>query len=194
MRPRPNGFTLVEILVALVVFGLLLAGLTQGIHYGMQAWQSQVRLSTGPQDLDAVDRTLRHMIEVMDPGDGISPAPVTATRDRLAFITILPNDAGSERVLHVTAELLVDPARRLVLRWSPDLHAERLRPAPPPTVTELLGNVARLELSFWRPSGGWVTSWNYPDLPALVRIRVVFPEGDPRHWADIVASTSLDRS
>lgn len=185
---RPNGFTLLEMLVALVVFGLLLAGLTQGISYGMRAWQSQVRIATGHEDLDAVDRALRQMIAVMDPGDGIDAAPVSGSADRLEWITVLP---GREQ--RVTAELLVDPAHRLVLRWRPYVHAERLTPTPTAAVTELLRGVSRLELSFWRPTGGWITTWRFTELPALIRIRLIFPPNDPRHWGDIVAATDLDR-
>jgi general secretion pathway protein J len=190
---RPNGFTLLEILVALVVFGLVLAGLTQGIRYGMQAWQSQVRIASRSGDLDAVDRALRRMIEVMDPGDSQDDVmPVAATRNRLEFNTVLPDSTGTRGVQRVAAALLVDPSHRLVLRWRPLLHAQRLRP-PPPTVTELLSDVAGLELSFWQPTGGWVDGWRSQVLPALVRIRIVFRAGDPRHWPDLVVAPLLDR-
>jgi general secretion pathway protein J len=190
MKPA-NGFTLLEILVALLVFGLLLAGLTQGIHYGLHAWQSQVRSADSRNDLDAADRALRHMIEAMDPGDGIDPAPITATRDRLEFISALPNGAGTTR--HVQASLFVDPSHRLVVRWRPYFHAQPLGPAPAPSVTELLPGVSSLELAFWQPAGGWITTWHYPDLPALVRIRIVFLGGYPRHWPDIVVAPQIER-
>jgi general secretion pathway protein J len=92
------------------------------------------------------------------------------------------------------ATLKVDASHRLVLRWWPSLHARRLRPQPPaPTETELLRGVSRIELSFWRTGGNWVSSWQSADLPALVRVRLQFPRGDPRHWPDIVAAPRLDR-
>jgi general secretion pathway protein J len=190
---RQNGFTLLEVLVTLVVFSLMLAGLTQGVHYGLQAWQMQVRIGSRASDLDAVDRALRHMIDVMDPGDGADPAPITAAPDRLAFITMLPDSVGILSAQRIEATLLIDPSHRLVLRWRPWLHARRLRPPPEPIDTELIRGISRLELSFWRPTVGWVTAWHYPDLPALIRIRVVFPPGDARHWPDIVAAPALDR-
>jgi general secretion pathway protein J len=190
---RSAGFTLLEILVALVVFGLLLAGLTQGIQYGLQAWQSQVRMTGSRDDLDAVDRALRHMIEVIDPGDGMGPAPFAASRDELEFISVLPDEAGAQPVRPVSAELLVDSAHRLVLRWRPYINARLLKPSPASTATELLQGVSRLELSYWRPDGGWVSAWAGPDLPALIRIHIVFPQGDPRYWPDIIAAPLIDR-
>ena len=204
---RPDGFTLLEILVALAVFGFVLSGLAQGVRYGLRAQKAQAGISGGYGDLDAVGRALRHMIEVMDPGDGVDPAPIAASHDRLEFVTTLPNStgpnstgpnnagpdsAGAPPAQPVEATLLLDQAHRLVLRWRPHLHAERLGPPPAPIATELLHDVARVEISFWRPASGWVSVWHYAGLPALVRIRLAFPPGDPRHWPDLVAAPLLN--
>jgi general secretion pathway protein J len=189
---RSRGFTLLEVLVALAVFGLLLAGLTQGMRYGLQARRTQARISANHDDLDAAGRALRHMIERMDPGDGADPAPIAASRDRLEFITSLPDATGSPPARRVEATLLLDRAHRLILRWRPYLHARPLLPAPEPLTTELVSDVARMEFSYWRPARGWVTDWRFDDLPALVRIRLVFSPGDPRRWPDIVAAPGLN--
>jgi general secretion pathway protein J len=190
---RRNGFTLLELLVALAVFGLLVTGLTQGVQYGLRAWQSQVRIAGRSEDLDAVDRALRQMIAVMDPGDSLAPPPFFGSHDRVEFVTVLPDAAAGLPVRRVEAGLLVDQSRRLVLRWRPWLHAARLRPLPPPMETELLRGVQGLELAFWHPSAGWIATWRNQDLPALIRIRVLFPPGDSRHWPDIVAAPILQR-
>jgi general secretion pathway protein J len=190
---RRNGFTLLELLVALAVFGLLLVGLTKGMQYGLLAWQSQVRVGGSSEDLDAVDPALRQMIAVMDPGDSLAPPSFAGSRDRMEFVTVLPDAAAGLPVRRVEAGLLVDSSRRLVLRWRPWMHAARLRPVPPPVETELLRGVQGLELAFWRPGAGWVDRWRNEDLPALIRIRVLFSPGDLRHWPDIVAAPILPR-
>ena len=190
---RRNGFTLLELLVALAVFGLLLTGLTQGMQYGLLGWQTQVRIVGRSEDLDAVERALRQMIAVIDPGDSLALPPFAGTRDRVEFVTVLPDAAAGLPVRRVEAALLVDSSRRLMLRWRPWMHAARLRPVPPPVETELLRGVQGLEFAFWRPGGGWVGTWQNQDLPALIRIRVLFPPGDPRHWPDIVAAPILQR-
>ena len=53
--------------------------------------------------------------------------------------------------------------------------------------------VERIELAYWprpgspgSPAPAWASAWAGNDLPLLIRLRVVFPPGDGRHWPDIV--------
>jgi prepilin-type N-terminal cleavage/methylation domain-containing protein len=59
---REHGFTLLELLVSLVIFGLLLAALGQGTRFALAARQSQTHQIEVDADLDTVDRTVRHLI------------------------------------------------------------------------------------------------------------------------------------
>ncbi len=185
---RTAGFTLLEILVALVVLGFLMVGLSQGVRFGLTAWGMQERIIGQRGDLDAVDRVLRQLIGQMDPGTRSDPPKVAGTQARFAFTSALPLMADGESADML---LMVDPAHRLSLRWTPHLHAKRTAPPPPPRTEELLGGIERAQFAYWRPSpggGSWVGTWDGKSLPALVRIRIVFPEGDRRHWPDIVAA------
>lgn len=188
-----NGFTLLELLIALVVIGFLLAGLAQGVHFGLLTWGIQVRLTSQNDDFSTLDDTVRHVVEAADPGDDINPARFAGSGDRLECVTALPNAAGPEPIRRMQAILLVDSDHRLVLRWRPYLHATRLGPLLPLHETELLRGVSRIELAYWRPGGGWVSAWRSNDLPSLVRVRVDFSAGDPRHWPDIITAPVLDR-
>ena len=191
---RPNGFTLIEVVIALTVLGFLFVGLVQGVRFGLVAWSAEMRRTGGGDDLRTVDNTLRHVIEGMDPGDDLNRARFVATSDWLDCITALPYASGAAPSRRMRATLRVDADHRLVLRWSPSVRARRLRPQPAaPTETELLRGVSHIELAFWRPGGDWVGSWQSADLPALVRVRLRFPPGDPRRWPDIVAAPGLDR-
>ncbi len=183
------GFTLLEILVALVVLGFLLAGLSQGVQFGLTAWNTQTRFMTRRGDLEAVDRTLRRLMEQMNPGTRTDAPLVSGASGRFAFTSVMPI-AGSDGE---TADmlLLLDNRHRLLLRWTPHLHAKRVGPPPSPRQEELLGGVDRLEFAYWQPGpagGRWISAWHDANLPALVRIRLAFPSGDPRHWPDIVAA------
>lgn len=193
MRGRSaGGFTLLELLVAIVVAGLLMLSLAQGTRFGLLAWSTDARLSRGNDDLDIMDRTVRHLIEGMDPGTLRAPAPMAGGGDRLECVTALPDASDAGPIRRMSVELLLDGNHRLLLRWRPYLNVMHLRPLPAPRTTELLRGVSRIEMSYWTPSGHWVNSWQEPDLPALVRVRLRFPDGDVRHWPDIVAAPGLE--
>jgi general secretion pathway protein J len=188
--PR-NGFTLLEILVALAVFGMLAVGLQQSMRFSQLARNSAARTTTANDAFDGVDRTLRHLIMQLHPGTDTSPAPFAGSPERLAFVSTLPGqpDMPARRV---EATLSVDRDHRLVLRWRPYLHATSLQPAPF-TQTELLRGVDHMEVAFWQPESGWLAAWQSADLPALVRIRLVFVQPTQRRWPDLVAAPALDR-
>jgi general secretion pathway protein J len=200
MNRRQAGFTLLETLIALVVLGMLVVGLAQGLRFGMVAWNHQAQTTQRYADLDAVDRALRRVVGQMDPGNAHDAPTVQGTAASITFTSELPDNAADLPTRRAEMRLLVDGAHRLVLRWAPYTHAQRLGPPPQPRDVVLVGQVARLELAYWprprAPGGaapGWRTSWTAPDLPGLVRIRLVFEAGSAMQWPDIVIAPQLGR-
>jgi general secretion pathway protein J len=197
-RPAPPslaGFTLIEVLVALAVLGFLMLGLSQGLRFGLAAWDSQARLLGRGADLDIADRTLRRIVTQLVPTDDPQNPGLRGTAQGFEAITEMPVTAAlPTRQASVT--LGVDRTGRLVLRWTPYLHARRLGPPPPAEESELLRNLARIELGYWSSAagGGWLSTWARMELPDLVRIRLVFTPGDPRRWPDIVAAPMRERA
>ena len=187
-----DGFTLLEVLAALAILGLVLGSLSLGIRFGLFAVGTGSRIIDNTADFAVVDRTLRRVIEGMDPGHDPDPAPFIGRADGLQCITRMPGD-GLVPGRHMRASVFVDGGHRLILRSRAYLHARSLRP-PPQEDAELLSSVQRIEVAFWQPDGGWVQIWRASYLPVLIRIRLRFPAGDPRHWPDIVAAPRLDRS
>lgn len=196
-RPRRNGFTLLEILVALVVLGFLMAGLTQGVRFGLQAWGMQTRGVARQADMDATLRALRRLIEQADPGEANESGTVQGQPHTLALRTRLPPSAGLAGELDSDVAIGVDAQHRLVLRAVPHPHAERLGPAPAPLSTVLLDHVDHVDFSYFRAAGkgaGWHTAWADPDPPALIRLRVGFLGHDKqRQWPDLVAAPARPR-
>ena len=188
---RRNGYTLLEILVALVVLGFLLASLTQGVRFGLRAWDTESRLVETRADLDGAERVLRTLLSEADPGNFNEPADFKGDARKLAFAGRLPENLPGLPVRDAEFGLGVDSGHRLVLRWQPHPHAERLTPKPPPVENVLLQGVDHIELSYQRwpaQGGGWVETWDFPTLPVLVSLKIVFVKDDRRHWPAMVVA------
>jgi general secretion pathway protein J len=186
------GFTLLEILVALAVFGFLLVGLNQTVRFGVTAWRQAGRVSEGKTDLEAVDRSLRAIIQNLSPtGDPTRPA-LAGTTDTLTGVTALRLPEAGLSPVPVEAGLAVS-GTRLVLRWRPYHHVDPLRPPPPPQEAELIGGVSRLRIAYWQASGGWSSNWTDPGLPLLIRIRLIVEGDGAERWPDIIAAPLLSR-
>ncbi len=186
------GFTLLEILVALAVFGFLLAGLSQTVRFGLTAWRQDARLSDGKTDLDALDRTLRSVVENFAPADDAARSSIEGSADTLTGVTRLRLPHSGLIPTRVEVGLAVS-GTRLVLRWRPYHRGIPLVTPPTPAETELMNGVTRLGIEYWRPPGVWVTKWHEPDLPLLIRFRLKFAGSPAQRWPDIVVAPLLSR-
>ena len=192
-RRGEQGFTLLEVLVALVVLGFLLAGLSQGTRFGVRAWDTQARIGARADDLDGADRLLRALIAAARPPASSDEHYFTGDTHRLLFITTLPDEPPTALVRRAEVSLGVDERHRLVLRWVLKPHAVPLVPDPPPGEVVLASGVDHVDLAYGeRGRPGWQRTWRLSALPGLVRVRVVFLDGEWRHWPDIIAATMLD--
>ena len=190
-RRGAGGFTLIEVLVGLALLGMLLAGLGQGIRFGVQTWRAVTRTSAAGDSLDTVDRTLRTLVGRMDPGSAVDLPRLSATEHSLAFVTTLPDTAATSSN-RVEASLGVDARHRLVLRWRP-FQRGRTEPGASYSEIELLDGVAGMDLSYWAAATGWTSDWHSDVLPPLLRIRLGLLRPDRRPWPDIVVAPELDR-
>lgn len=180
--------------MALAVLGFLVLGLAQGVRFGLGAWDSQARLLGRVGDLDVADRALRRIVAQFVPADDVRLPGLRGTATGFEAVTELPALAALPTHQAVVA-LGVDRSHRLVLRWTPYLHARRLGPPPAPGESELLRGIERIEVAYWSAAagGGWLPVWTRSELPDLVRIRLAFVRGDGRRWPDIVAAPIRER-
>jgi len=82
-------------LVALVVLGFLMIGLTQGVRAGLALWDAQTRRVGETAELDATARTLRRLLS------GIAPAP-PSERER-PVVLHAPSSRTRKGTEHVVA-------------------------------------------------------------------------------------------
>jgi general secretion pathway protein J len=192
---RQRGFTLLEIIVVLAVLGFLMVGITQGVRIGVALWHAQARRVEQTAELDAATRVLREILTALPapPSDSDNNGVNAGTASQFSFIGDMPTGLGTIRRSDMILKLV---GQRLVLQWKPHLHETPLGPVPPPAQTELVSGVAGLQLAYWGPpaadrSPTWLSQWDGPAPPPLIRVRLQFAKGDPRHWPDLIVASQL---
>ena len=189
-----QGFTLIEVIVALVVLGFVLAGLGQATRFGMSAWSLETKLADNSAGLERMDRVLRRLIEQASPPAGADEKPLAGEEHRMTFMTLLPDQPQTQPVRHAQAAIGVDDNHRLVLRWRPHANATALLPLPPTQEIVLAEGIERIDLAYRQQAsdgGKWQKKWSESNLPAMVQIHFVLANGRHR-WPDMAVATLLD--
>ncbi len=180
------GFTLLELLVAVLVLGMVSLLLSQGLDFGLRAQSQQSALRGRTGDVEAVDLALRRLITAADPGQYPEPAKLQGQAHAMALTTELPlHGAGQASRADVS---LSAEAGQLVLRWRPHRHVEASTPKPPFESLVLLEGVQQIELGYLAANGVWRDDWAADKLPQLIRLRLVFSAQSGRHWPPILAA------
>jgi general secretion pathway protein J len=194
---RQGGFTLLEMLVVVVVLGLLMVGLTQGVRAGLALWTAQQRRGAETAELDASARILRALLTGLavpaSNGSGGGDSGLKGESGRLSFVGELPTGLGTTRRADISIEL---HGRRLLLIWTLHRHEILLGPPPAPVQTELMSGVDHVAFSYWGASApdqppAWQTKWDGAEAPALIRIRIGFVKDDRRRWPDLIIADQL---
>jgi general secretion pathway protein J len=191
---RDSGFTLIEVVVALVVLGFVLAGLGQATRFGMSAWTLETRLADTSAGLERMDRVLRRLVEQASAPAATDDKPLTGEEHRMTLMTLLPDQPQTRPVRRAEVALGVDDRHRLVLRWRAHANAAPLGPLPAPQEIVLAEGVERIDLAYRQAAadgGRWSKTWKESNLPALVQIHFVLANGRHR-WPDMAVPTMLD--
>lgn len=200
---RDAGFTLLEVLVALMLTAMLMAGLATAIQTARRVLAATERNATA-SDVLAAQGFLRASIAAAF----VAPTTVGSLDDvsflggttRLAFATgYVPK--GLHQGLY-RLELALVPSVRGEGLW--DLVA-REQPARPPLATgaalpraaahasPLFQGIAGAKFAYFGKTDrdseeeAWFDAWPDPErTPRVVRLDVSFPEGDPRVWPTLL--------
>jgi general secretion pathway protein J len=196
-REAEGGFTLLETIVALTVLGFLMIAIVQGVRTGLVFWDAQTRRIATTAELDSTARVLRGVLTTMPIQPAALGAPVSigfeGRADQITLVGQLPTGLGTTRRADMTIHL---KAGRIMISWTPHRHDPPEAAKPSPVETELIRRVDRLEFAYWGSTGeglppAWLSQWDGPALPMLIRVRVRFAGGDDRHWPDLIAAPEL---
>ncbi len=196
-RTSQQGFSLLEMLIALTVLGLLLVALVKGVRTGLDLWDAQARRTSEVAELDSAARVLRGILTTIPIEPAALGAPVAigfkGQANQIALVGALPTGLGFTGWLDMK---IYARGGHLMVSWTRHRHDELEAPAATQAARELMRGVNGAEFAYWgnpnpRTSPAWYARWEGPDLPALIRLRVQYDRHDSRRWPDLVVAPAL---
>lgn len=203
-----RGMTLVEVLVALTLMGLLSVGIFAVFKTGQRTYQQVMRIDTAAGEVIATQRLLRRIIESTYPfaSDLVQPRfGLEGSDQELALTAAAP---GFSAMGHYRYHLYTRPGRGglkdLIVEYGIDRNGVMLTEQRNATESAreevLLKGIQSLELKYLsvteatnaETSGmppDWTGQWRQQSkLPTLVQVEVRFPVTDLRQWPALVAA------
>jgi hypothetical protein len=170
--------TLLELLVALVVFGLLIGGIAALTHFTFGFSSRRTRVSEAAAESTPAVDYLRAMLGDARPVAASKGGPVVfvGSSDRVALVAPLGGGFTNAGGLQAIAAGVRDGALRIA--WTP-LGDQDLPVPPTAGATVLLPDVAAVRFRYFggQPSA-WHDSWAHmPVLPLLISINVTRSNG-----------------
>ena len=173
-----DGFTLLELLIAVTILGLVVVALTGGVRFAGQAWDVQERQSERHGDLDSVQNVLRQLVTSAKGFDGDGGA--------LHFVGEMPDALARGGLYDIELRAV---GNELVLGWKPHFRGQTAE--SPWSSTALVQGVNAFGLTYFVPPGGWQTTVNNRNRPpALVRIALRLDSG--RTWAPLTIAPMIE--
>jgi general secretion pathway protein J len=193
------GFTLVELLVAIVLLSLLSGIMLGSLQFGLKAWARGTAHADEVGNSVVAQQFLRRTLEEAYPfftSEDPSRRRVefAGSIDSLSFLAPAPAALGGGGRSRIALSVHWHDGRaHLMVSAAPELAGE----APASAATRLLAEVASVELAYFGQgrsdrAPAWHSQWRDEiALPQLVRVRVRFPAGDARSWPDLVVPTRI---
>jgi general secretion pathway protein J len=197
----PQGFTLVELLVGLTLVALISVILFGGMRFGIRAWEASGERAERTARVELVQTLLRRLLsQVRLPATAAATSIVgfAGQSDSATFIAPSPRQGETGEFVFVLRTNEAGQQSHLELRWMPlPRSSSAVAPNSSEATATLIENIASAELAYYgapdpRQDAQWWKEWDGANgLPKLVRLRLTFPEDDPRRWPDLIVRPVL---
>jgi general secretion pathway protein J len=196
-----QGFTLLELLVALTVSGVVAAMLFSGMRFGTRAWERTRADADSGEEIRVVQDFLRHEIGRAYPlfvaTDPANPhVDFTGDATHLAFLAPIPTALDGGGLARLSIAMRSQGGKNsLVLSWQPEL-AEATGHVSAQSETVLLRRLRNVEFSYFgaKRSGespNWHSDWTGAvRAPQSIRLAAVF--SDPqKYWPPLTITSGI---
>ena len=192
---QPRGFTLLELIVAMTILGLISLSMLGGLRFGATAWQRSDAQGGAVEQIELAESVLRNALRAAYPYFTTEDPTnlhvwFQGSATRLDFLAPSPQALGGAGLARFS--IAAEPGGRgirLTVSARPELATADFK-AQPPSV--LVSGLDTASFSYFGADAvgspaTWHESWaGQRSLPAAIRISGAFPAGDARHWPDLV--------
>lgn len=187
MRSRAQGgFTLIELVVALVLLGAMMVLLYSGLTFALRSWDAGDANGRRAADRRLGENFLRREIVEVFPMRWKDPAALRyafdGQREALKFVSSRPAGVslGGLALVSVAVETdAKDGSHNLVMRRAmADADAASFAPLDAAEPSILVPDVASVAFSYFGSENDfaepkWSEQWNYPGrMPSMIRVRM----------------------
>lgn len=188
---REAGFTLIEIVVAMVILGALMMLLWSGLSFSMRSWDAGDHVGRAAADRRIGEAFLRRELGELFPMRFRDPTRVLVAfegaHDHLRFVSARPAGISMGGLALVSLDVAGDARRgerSLVMRRAlPDDEAKGFDPLDAAEPNVLIAGVDSIALQYFGAENdfsdpSWRDEWKPPDrVPQLVRMHVKLADG-----------------
>lgn len=202
MRRAQSGFTLIEMVLAMVLLAAMLGMAWGGFSFALRAWEAGDTHGHRTSDLRLAESFLRREISEIFPMRWKDPMQLrfafAGERERMRFVSARPPGITAPGLALVGLDLEAgdDRSVNLVMRRAPpDDEAKDFAPLDAAEATVLIAGLRGAEFSYFGAENDvneprWTDSWPHEGrMPLMVRVRLTGADGAP--MPDLVARLML---
>lgn len=199
-RPTQAGFTLLEILIAIALLGLLTSLAYVGVQFGIGSWRRAEHQRSDDSDRSAVERVLRQALTGAYPrfaSPNLADRTIAFDGEPQMLTLITPLPAAIQAGIMAQQRFFLqatDNEPAFMMGWRVDLPASD-GGVLPENLVPLLPRVLYARFSYFGHQKGavdpsWSDAWvGMTTLPELVRVRLWRQRDSASPWLDITVAS-----
>ncbi len=205
-RRSQAGFTLLELLVALTLLGLVLAVIFGELRFAIRAWDAADAKLDRNGELLSVHSFLRQRLQqvhVPQPtaaqGDADSSPIFDGNNRSMEFLGTMPANVSDGGFYEISLSSKIGhDGNNLFISWRPfDEDGARIVADTRDNSRVLLRGVREIRFSYFGSTTEniapqWWGIWPARDAaPSLIRLQISFEDGDRRSWPELVVAPAV---